>query len=93
MSQPVPPTDGVSDTGADDERGWREAARLRNEHPKWVVIWLAATRQYRAYLRTGQARRDAGLTASTPDDLAALMTRAEQQATRRRTTRPRGPSG
>ena len=78
---------GVSDAAADDERGWREAVRLRNEHPDWLVIWLAPTRQYRAYRLTGQARRDAGLTASAPSDLAAQMTQAEQQAARRRSAR------
>jgi hypothetical protein len=25
----------------DDADQWREAARLRREHPAWVVIWLA----------------------------------------------------
>jgi hypothetical protein len=64
----------------DDAGCWREAARLRREHPGWVVIWLARTGCYRAYRRLPGARRDTALTASTPADLAAQITRAEQAA-------------
>lgn len=62
---------------ADDDACWQEAARLRCEHPPWVVIWLASERQFRAYRRMRGARRDTTLTASTPDGLAALIADAE----------------
>lgn len=74
----------------DDADWWREAARLRREHPRWIVIWLAPIRQFRAYARLPGARRDTALTARTPGDLAALITQAEQGA--RRTPPPCRPA-
>jgi hypothetical protein len=68
----------------DDGACWREAARLRREHAKWIVIWLASAKQFRAYRRMPGARRDTTLSASTPEDLAAQMSEAE---------RPRAPGG
>ena len=62
--------------GNDAER-WREVARLRNEHPDYVIIWLAPTRQFRAY-PLKQARRTAALTAATAADLADQISRAHQ---------------
>ena len=59
----------------DDADRWREVAQLRNEHPDWVVIWLAATGQFRAY-RLSEARRDNGLTAATAAGLAEQISRA-----------------
>jgi hypothetical protein len=61
-------------TGGDAER-WKEVARLRNEHPEWVIVWLAPTRQFRAYPLT-QARRADALTAATAADLAEQIRRA-----------------
>jgi hypothetical protein len=66
---------------ADDDAGrWREAARLRRDHPRWVVIWLAPIRKFRAYARLPGARRDTALTASTPAGLADQIGQAEQAA-------------
>ena len=56
---------------------WREVARLRNEHPDYVIIWLAPTRQFRAYPLT-QTRRAGALTAATAADLADQISRAHQ---------------
>jgi hypothetical protein len=64
----------------DDARQWREAARLRRDHPRWIVIWLAPIRQFRGYARLPGARRDTALTAPTPADLAAQIGQAEQAA-------------
>jgi hypothetical protein len=61
----------------DDARCWREAARLRREHPGWVVLWLGRTSEYRAYRLSG-ARRDSVLTAATPAGLVAQMGEAER---------------
>ena len=60
--------------GGEAER-WREVGRLRNEHPDWVIIWLAATGQFRAY-RLSEARRADGLTAATAAGLAEQIGRA-----------------
>ncbi len=59
----------------EDEDRWREVERLRNEHPDYVIIWLAATGQFRAY-RISEARRADGLTAVTAADLAEQISRA-----------------
>jgi hypothetical protein len=67
---------GASDQG-DDARCWREAARLRREHPGWVVLWLDRTREFRAY-RLRQARHDSVLTAGTPADLVAQIGEVER---------------
>jgi hypothetical protein len=72
--------------GNDAER-WREVARLRNEHPDYVIIWLARTRQFRAYPLT-QTRRAGALTAATAAELANQIS----QATPGRHG-PRGPNG
>jgi hypothetical protein len=71
------PGDEGARAADDDAACWQHAARLRREHPAWVVIWIAGTRQYRAY-RLSRSRRDTALTAETPDDLAAQISRAEQ---------------
>ena len=64
---------------ADDDAGrWREAARLRREYPRWVIIWLAPIQRFRAYARLPGTRRDLTLTADTPTGLAAQIAQAEQ---------------
>ena len=68
---------GAGEWPTDDDACWQEAARLRREHPPWVVIWLASEHEFRAYRRMPGARRDTTLAASTPDDLAALIADAE----------------
>jgi hypothetical protein len=74
--RPSHPGGGARDQG-DDARCWREAARLRREHPGWVVLWLDRTREFRAY-RLRQARHDSVLTARTPADLSAQIGEAER---------------
>jgi hypothetical protein len=64
----------VSTVGDDAER-WREAARLRDECPGWVIIWLARTGEYRAY-QDSQSRSVATLIATTAADLAAQIRQA-----------------
>jgi hypothetical protein len=63
---------------ADDHACWREAARLRCEHPKWTAIWLSSAGEFPAYRRMPRVRRDTRLAAPTADDLAAQITQAEQ---------------
>jgi len=65
----------VSTASGEDAERWREAARLRDECPGWVIIWLARTREYRAY-QDSQSRRAATLTAITAADLAAQIRQA-----------------
>jgi hypothetical protein len=75
------PAPGDQHPATDDDAGrWREAARLRRDHPRWVIIWLAPIRQFRAYRRLPGARRDSALTDRTPAGLASLITQAEQAA-------------
>jgi hypothetical protein len=71
------PGTGRNRAADDDEACWQHAARLRREHPAWVVIWVASIHRYRAY-RLSRSRRDSALTAETPDDLATQISRAEQ---------------
>ena len=65
----------VSTASGDDAERWREAARLRDECPGWVIIWLARTREYRAY-QDSRSRTGAALTAATASDLAAQIRQA-----------------
>ena len=65
----------VSTASGDDADRWQEAARLRDECPGWVIIWLARTREYRAY-QDSQSRTAAALTAATAADLAAQIRQA-----------------
>ena len=64
----------VQEGGGEAER-WLEVARLRNEHPDYVIIWLAPARQFRAYPLRNPRRADA-LTAVTAADLAEQISRA-----------------
>jgi hypothetical protein len=80
VSQPVPPTEGVPAAPATAEQAWLEAARLRAEHRKWIVIWLAPQRCFRAYARLPGAKRDTALSAATSAEMATLITQAEQSA-------------
>jgi hypothetical protein len=75
--RPGPPP-GDQPAAEDDAEQWREAARLRCEHPRWVVIWLAPIRKFRAYARLPGTRRDTALTGSTPAGLADQIGQAEQ---------------
>jgi hypothetical protein len=77
--------------GGDAER-WREAARLRGEHPRWVIVWVAGPGEFRAYARLPGTRRDAALVAPAADDLAAQIDRTEQAATARSARRGRSAS-
>jgi hypothetical protein len=70
----------VTSSEPDDAARWREAAELRGEHPKWVVIWLAPAGRFRAYRRLPGARRDTALSDPTAAGLADQITRAEQAA-------------
>ena len=49
-----------------------------NEHPQWVIIWLAPTRQFRAYPLT-QARRAGALTAATAAELDEQISRVPRE--------------
>jgi hypothetical protein len=65
----------------DDAARWREAAELRGEHSKWVIVWLTSIGRFRAYRRLPGARRDTALTDPTATGLAGQITGAEQAAT------------
>lgn len=75
-------TAGNQPAANDEAEHWREAARLRDEHPGWVVVWLARNRRYKAYKRMPGARRDTALTATTAARLATEIRNAERAAVR-----------
>ena len=76
----------------DDAARWREAAGLRREFPRWVVIWLASEAEFRAYRRLPGTRRDTTLRAPTSQDMAAKIAEAEQSAQEPRPAPPQGGS-
>lgn len=63
-----------------DDECWQEAAELRGKFRGWVVIWLVPESEFRAYRRMPGARRDTALRASTSQEMAAKITRAEESA-------------
>lgn len=63
------------------------AKQLRAEYPAWLVIWVARTRQFRAW-PLAASRAGAGLADTEPGGLAAQIKQAEQAAASRR-RRPR----
>jgi hypothetical protein len=73
-SQSVPSGRVSGEPEADEER-WAEAARLRSEYPDWVIIWLAASREFRAY-PLSQRHGAGALTAATAAELAQQLSRA-----------------
>jgi hypothetical protein len=64
----------------DEAARWQEAARLRAEHRRWIVIWLAPGDCFRAYRRLPGARRDTAISAATSAQMADLIGQAEQAA-------------
>lgn len=67
-------------SSADDTDRWREAARLRGEHPGWVIIWLTPAGEFRAYRRLPGTRNDTTVASPTASGLGAAMNQAEQDA-------------
>lgn len=61
-----------------DAQRWQEAEQLRQEHRGWVVVWLAAEAEFRAYRRMPGARRDTALKAASASHIKAQITQAEQ---------------
>jgi hypothetical protein len=84
VTSALPPVTGSGPAGSDDDDAarWREAVRLRGEHPGWIVLWLAYLQQYRAYPLV-QDRHRTIMTAAVPEDLATLIRQAEQASPRR----------
>jgi hypothetical protein len=74
-------TQATGETSAHAEC-WREAARLRREHRRWIVIWLARDNCFRACRRTPGSRRDTALSAPTAHDMAQQISQADQAAAR-----------
>ena len=68
---------------ASDAEGacWLQAARIRQDHPRWVVIWLSRERSYRAYPKF-RARRGTVVSADGPEELIAQMKQVELSAGR-----------
>lgn len=73
----------------EDLERWEEAAQMRREHRGWIIIWLAPSREFRAYRRLPGTRQDTALHAVTASDLAAQILSAEHSA--RTSSRARSP--
>jgi hypothetical protein len=68
-------------TAADNSAArWGEAAQLRRDYRGWIVIWLAAFAEFRAYRRLPGARHVTVLTATTSQEIAAQIDQADQAA-------------
>jgi hypothetical protein len=76
-SRPAPGSPAPGRTDRDAQR-WQQAAQLRAEHKRWIVVWLAPENCFRAYRRMPGARRDTALSAATSAEMANLIARAEQ---------------
>ena len=87
----VPPSGEAAQTSDDDAARWQVAKQIRAERPGWVVIWIARTRQFKAYPKFS-APRGTAPTAETPEDLVAQVEQIER-ATRRPGERSRQPGG
>jgi hypothetical protein len=73
----------------DDDAARRQAAKqLHNEHPAWLVIWVARTQRFHAY-RLAASQAAPGLADTEPAGLAAQIERADRATAGRRTTPPR----
>ena len=80
MTVPAGADDSSHPDSQDDAACWQEVTRLRRDHSRWVIIWLAPAGEYRAYRRLPGARRDTTLAAATPSALTAAIGTAEQVA-------------
>jgi hypothetical protein len=57
MSEAPPPGEAALHHD-DDAACWQAAKQIRQEHPNWVVIWIARIGQFRAYPNVRSAARD-----------------------------------
>jgi hypothetical protein len=76
---PAPGSPAPGRTDRDAQR-WQQAAQLRAEHKRWIIVWLAPENCFRAYRRMPGARRDTALSAATSAEMASLIAQAEQVA-------------
>jgi len=76
-ARPAPGSPAPSRTDRDAQR-WQQAAQLRAEHKRWIIVWLAPENCFRAYRRMPGARRDTALSAATCAEMADLIAQAEQ---------------
>jgi hypothetical protein len=80
MSKALPAGDAAL-ARDEDAACWQAAKQIREEHPRWVVIWLARIGQFRAYPKFA-APRGTAPTAKTPGELTAQMEHVEHTARR-----------
>jgi hypothetical protein len=87
-----PPAAGNAATSGDDAARRRAAKQLRAEHPAWLVIWVARTQRFHAYLLAASRADASQLTDTEPAALAAQMEQADRAAASRRAGQHRAPS-
>jgi len=75
------PASGYREDGPDDAACRREAVRIRQERPRWVVIWVSHKKLFRAYPKF-RAPRGTVASAARPEELVAQMEKAELAARR-----------
>jgi hypothetical protein len=66
------------ETGNDDAARWEAAAQVRQDHPRWVVIWVARKNQYQAR-PTFPAPAGTVVIGVTPEALVAEIVRFEKR--------------
>ena len=69
----------TADDDDDDAVRLQAAARLRRQHTRWVVIWVADKEHYGAW-PLFRAPRGTALTAETPEQMEAQINQVEQAA-------------
>jgi hypothetical protein len=75
------------DSGSDDEAArWEAAARIRRDHPRWVVIWCARKGEFQAR-PLFRAPPDAVASGTTPEELIVQMDRIQRASERPRRVR------
>ncbi len=80
--QPAPPEkeQGKPAQDAADQPFWQVAAQVRDELPRWVVIWLSRERRFRAYPKFRPPAWMTSASGSDRDELLADIDRIENAA-------------
>ncbi len=74
---------------SDDAARMQAAKQLRVAHPKWLVIWVARTQRFHAYLLASSRAETRELADTEPAGLAAQIQQAAHATASRRTRPPR----
>ena len=84
------PADTSPQPADDETTRWKQAKQIRQQHPRWVIIWVPDKLSFHAW-PLFRAPRGTCLTAREPGEMTAQMEQIEQ-ARFRRATLPRAPA-